>query len=207
MDVEPVEYPWERRKGESEPAWQAFQMYRDMPLSEASMRQVARTLGKSEALIYRWSARHEWVERRSAWDAEQDHRRVEAMTSETVEMAKRHATNAAAYMRTLLLPAEEIIRRIRENRLGLSELTVKELMSLNSQAARVFPTIMAAERIARGQSQGSQHLLRPTQGQAGAVVRTEDQMAEVFAALEQAGLTPGGGGLPFAQGDDDEAGE
>ena len=64
--------PWERRQGESPPAWAAFQVYRDMRVGERSARQVAKMIGKSYTLISRWCATHDWVARTAAWDAEQD---------------------------------------------------------------------------------------------------------------------------------------
>lgn len=202
MDVEQLPYPWERQPGESDQAWEAFTIYRDMPLGEASHRQVAAQLGKAPQLMHRWSSRWEWVERRQTWEAEQDRRRAEAMSNEQVEMARRHATNAAAYMRSLLTPAEELIKRIRSNNgsLDLGGLSNRELVQLTVASARVFPQVMAAERIARGQSQGTQNLLRPTKGMDGAVITNEDQLKQVYAALEQAGLVPGAE-LPFDAGE------
>lgn len=61
---------WERRQGESAKAYQAFVIYRDLG-AERSTSKVAQKLSKSEQLIRRWSAKHEWQQRVEAWDAEQ----------------------------------------------------------------------------------------------------------------------------------------
>lgn len=63
--------PWDRQSGESPPAWEAFQKYRDMGLAR-SLAKVAQDLSKSKPLLSGWSSKHAWVLRAAAWDAEQD---------------------------------------------------------------------------------------------------------------------------------------
>lgn len=59
--------PWERQKGESEKAFEAFVTYRDMG-TKRSLRAVCEKLGKSKTLIDRWSSDKDWVERVRAYD-------------------------------------------------------------------------------------------------------------------------------------------
>lgn len=61
--------PWERQKGESAQAYEAFATYRDMG-TERSIRAVSQKLGKSKTLIDRWSREKSWVERVRAYDNE-----------------------------------------------------------------------------------------------------------------------------------------
>lgn len=63
-----VQQPWDRRDGESLPAWEAFIRYRDLGPGRSSDA-VGKELGKSGGLCERWSARWEWVARCRAWDA------------------------------------------------------------------------------------------------------------------------------------------
>lgn len=63
--------PWDRQPGETDPAWAAFVVYRDLGL-ERSGAKVGKELGKSHQLIERWSAKNAWVTRVQAWDREQD---------------------------------------------------------------------------------------------------------------------------------------
>lgn len=60
---------WERQPEETAKAFEAFAIYRDMG-NDRSIAKVAEKLGKSEALLHRWSSRYEWVKRAAAWDDE-----------------------------------------------------------------------------------------------------------------------------------------
>ncbi len=82
--------PWERQQDESTPAWQAFEMYRNMG-AERSTGKVQRTVGKSKRLIDGWSSKHDWVRRVAAWDREQDRIARKAQLDGIREMNKRHA--------------------------------------------------------------------------------------------------------------------
>lgn len=61
--------PWERQKGESEKAFEAFTAYRDMG-PERTISAVVKRLGKSRTLIDRWKDRWDWQERVRAYDNE-----------------------------------------------------------------------------------------------------------------------------------------
>lgn len=84
---------WERRPEESTPAYAAFVAYRDMG-AERSCAKVARELGKSCTLVTRWSARHRWVERVTAWDAEQEWLWAAELGVRRREAVKRQADTA-----------------------------------------------------------------------------------------------------------------
>lgn len=66
--------PYERRDDESDQAFAAFVMYRDLGL-ERSQRKVAAALNKSETLMGRWAAAHKWRKRTLAYDMEVDRRK------------------------------------------------------------------------------------------------------------------------------------
>lgn len=59
--------PWERQPGESEKAFAAFEIYRDLG-DERSIRAVVQRCNKSASLIGRWSAAYRWVDRAAAYD-------------------------------------------------------------------------------------------------------------------------------------------
>jgi hypothetical protein len=59
--------PWLRQPAESGPAYVTFEAYRDAgPLRRLSA--TARDLGRDYRLVKRWSARHRWQERVTAFD-------------------------------------------------------------------------------------------------------------------------------------------
>ena len=79
--------PWERQKGESAQAYEAFSTYLSMG-AERSTRAVAQKLGKSASLIQRWSRDKGWQERVRAY--ENDLERVadrKAMTERHIGIA------------------------------------------------------------------------------------------------------------------------
>lgn len=81
--------PWERQKGESAQAYEAFVTYRDMG-AERSVTKVAQSLNKSRGLIGRWSSQWNWTERVRAYDNELEKEvRVKAVKDRKA-MTERH---------------------------------------------------------------------------------------------------------------------
>lgn len=59
--------PWERQKGESEQAYEAFAAYRDMG-ADRTIAAVVERLEKSRSLLDRWKDRWDWKERVRQYD-------------------------------------------------------------------------------------------------------------------------------------------
>lgn len=59
--------PWERQKGESGQAYEAFSLYRDKGL-QRTVTAVVNELGKSRSLIDRWKVKWDWENRVRAYD-------------------------------------------------------------------------------------------------------------------------------------------
>ena len=81
--------PWERQPKESDVAFEAFAVYRDMG-AERSHAKVVQKVGKNKGLIARWSRVHGWVARIEAWTDEQDRLTREALTKGVTAMRKKH---------------------------------------------------------------------------------------------------------------------
>lgn len=124
--------PWERQKGESLKAFEAFAVYRDMP--QRSIRTVAQQLDKSATLIGRWSSTHEWQKRVAAWDAEQDRIARQAQIDEIRKMRKRHSDLASA----MLVKAARALQKIPEDEIKAGDVS------------RMVDTAAKLERISRG---------------------------------------------------------
>jgi hypothetical protein len=80
---------WERQDEESDPAWEAFALYRDMGLFR-SLSKVAADVGKDLSLIKGWSRKHSWVIRCRAWDAELDKQDRATVIEARRQMRDRH---------------------------------------------------------------------------------------------------------------------
>jgi hypothetical protein len=96
-----VEQPWERRPKESEQAYQAFLIFRDLG-AERSHEAARERLGKGSGylrVIEDWSGRHEWIERARAWD-----------NHVLKEVHRKAAKNAARWHQRRLDALEEVFR-------------------------------------------------------------------------------------------------
>lgn len=86
---------YERQSKESDPAWEAFQIYRGLGL-DRTLAQVAKTLEKSPTLIGKWSGDWGWRQRVEAWDREVDRKTRQAELKAIGEMRKRHVKMAVS---------------------------------------------------------------------------------------------------------------
>ena len=104
-------HPWEMLETDTLKSFEAFTVYRDM--EDRTLEKVAKKLGKSNKLIERWSAKHNWRERVAAWDEEKDRiirqdllRDIGSMRRRHVKLATDMLTKAAQALARL--PDEEI---------------------------------------------------------------------------------------------------
>lgn len=138
--------PWERREGESAKAFEAFSVYLYMG-TDRSLREVAEKLGKSRALIERWSRTHEWVKRATAYDDDVRRKAASQAHAQAIQksrnMADRHikialemqsvALKALAKLNVEEIDPKNIIAMLREatklereNRADVLQLTAEE---------------------------------------------------------------------------------
>lgn len=89
--------PWERQPDETAKQFEAFRIYRDLG-DERTTKAVSLELGKSLALIQRWSSANKWVERCGAWDMEQDRILRLEQLKDIKKMRRRHADLASAVL-------------------------------------------------------------------------------------------------------------
>lgn len=89
-DREP--YPWTRRDGETDVAWEAFGVYlRQSPRSQAK---AAEALGKSTTVINKWAQKYSWVERATAYDRYLETAATDGLAEELVRVRTRHLSLA-----------------------------------------------------------------------------------------------------------------
>lgn len=99
--------PWERQKGESARAFEAFLVYLQMG-PERSQQAVAQRCSKSVSLIRRWSSDNKWVERCRAWDNYLQQEAKKAAVAEVRKMNQRHAKMASAIQATAMQALQEL---------------------------------------------------------------------------------------------------
>jgi len=81
---------WERQQNEGPEAFEAAHIYIEMGEGRSTYK-VADQVGKSIALIQRWSSQHDWVERARAFDNYLLRRDLEELEADRVKARKRHA--------------------------------------------------------------------------------------------------------------------
>ena len=91
--------PWERQKGESAQAYEAFVTYRDMG-AERSVTRVSQSLNKSRGLIGRWSSQWNWTERVRAYDNELEKEARAKAVKDRKAMTERHIGIAMQVQKT-----------------------------------------------------------------------------------------------------------
>lgn len=92
---------WEKQKGESAQAFEAFKTYRDMGAARSNAK-VGRQLGKSKQLMDQWSKRWMWVARAEAYDMEQDRIERAELAEYRRQMHKRHRQLASTVQSRLI---------------------------------------------------------------------------------------------------------
>jgi hypothetical protein len=128
---------WDRLDDETPRAYEAANLYFSLGPCR-SIARVAQELGKSETLIGRWSAKHAWVRRADAWDAQ------------AVRLQReRDAVEQAASRRVMF--DEHARLGVELRRIGIAHLRNPETRPLTiSEATRLVTCGAQMEREARG---------------------------------------------------------
>lgn len=134
---------WERQPDETAKAFQAFAMYRDLGPGKRSLAEVGRQLGKSKALMDRWSVRHQWVNRVTEFDAEQDRKKLLEVEELRKEMAERHARIG-----------QQMLNAVAKRLVGTEDGKVDPIdpnILTPTELARITEVASRLERLARGE--------------------------------------------------------
>lgn len=126
----PEVLPWERQPDESTKAYEAFGIYRDMG-TERSIAKVSEKLGKSEALLERWSRTYDWVKRAAAWDLEADRLATKKLLNDIANMRARQRKQALK----MQVKGLELLKEINPGDAKLSEIV--SLMKLGMEQERI----------------------------------------------------------------------
>lgn len=89
--------PWERQKGESGKAYEAFVIYRDLKPADRNLIAVSKTLHKSLPLLYKWKSTWEWDNRVLRFDAYVQQNAIADYQRKVREMNARHVMIAYGF--------------------------------------------------------------------------------------------------------------
>lgn len=134
--------PYERRESETDPAWGAFILYRDMGL-DRSLAKVAAQLGKSDVLMSRWSSHHGWRKRVLAYDMEADRRQRIGALKGIEDMRRRHTRLAQRLQHLGHLELEKLVKAAEKHAIA-GTLDSALVLKLIEQGAKM-------ERVVRGE--------------------------------------------------------
>lgn len=198
--------PWERMTNESSQAFGAWLTYMELPPGERSLSRVASDLSRSGTLIANWSGRWQWQQRIGAWEQHLKRAEQRGAVVEAERMGKRQATHLASMAAVLILPAQELLRRLQDGKVKWETLTDAELYGLSILGARVMPQLVRAERLVRGQPTD---IVEAADEDGRSHIPLEEEWSKTFyGTLETLGivLTQDGLGLPaLPAGEDSES--
>lgn len=143
--------PWERQFNESLSAFTAYELFQNQG-SKRTLTKVVEILGCNRTNVTRWKSRWAWNERALAWDNEQARVRRAAFLGEIEEMGRRQARNAQDISDALMVPVMAFLDNRDLNPDILRGMKSDELFALVARAAKEWPGIMKAERLARGET-------------------------------------------------------
>lgn len=154
-DNEPQNPPnplWARQPGETDKAFEAFAVYRDLGPAR-SLTIAGRELGKSKATLERWCVRFKWVERVSAWDDEADRLSRERDLLERQDARRRMLDAHAKGGMELHAIGAAVLRDYDVTDPEHGEEAKKRIAGLTvAEAARIMEIGAKLERLARGET-------------------------------------------------------
>lgn len=143
--------PWLRLADETDRQWELFKFYRDLgPIRTTTM--VATHFEVSQPTVQNMYAKKDWRARVVAFDQFEDRIYTAQRVTAIREMADRHANMVVDAITGLNKPLEILLKKLEDENF-VRELELEDataLLSIARQSAKVLPTLMSAERLARG---------------------------------------------------------
>jgi hypothetical protein len=149
--------PWERLPGETDKAFKAFCVYRDLRQNRSFSALLDRLGKKSKTQFAVWSRKNNWQVRVRAFDDDEDRKNRIKQQESIQKMNERQAQQAETFQRIVFLPVtafSERLKKDKDNKMpaieDLNKLTTVELIDLIIQVSRSYGNLVNIERIARG---------------------------------------------------------
>lgn len=141
----------EKETEETNKSYEFYLVYQNMGYKR-TLKKVAEEVQVSVREIEKLSSKYGWVSRVDKFDKQQAQIRYNAMKSEIEEMGKRQGSHALQMTYSLITPAQELLKRLKEKKeLDFAQLSDVELVAIVSKIAHPFKMLTEVERIAKGQ--------------------------------------------------------
>lgn len=137
--------PWERQKGESEKAYEAFAIYRDLG-EERTVSAVVKKLEKSRTLIDRWKKNYQWEERVRLYDNWLEKKTQAKVVKNRKDMINRHIS-IAKNLQGLALNA---MRNADSDKMSIKD--IREVLKMATELERISQS-MAESNINKEQQE------------------------------------------------------
>ncbi len=201
--------PWYQQGEESDFFHALFLQFRDQGLGRSVVAgwrwYRAEKLGRAnEKSYYEYAKAYDWRERARLWDQYEEAQYQLARGIARREMAERHEEKIGEAIDAIVVPFEALTTALKDDAFLLQLVNMKpaRLIDITNRAARALPSLMSAERLARGEAT---EIVAGTIEVNHNVTIERDQIAEILGVLEEAGALPVG--LPdseFVEIDDAE---
>jgi hypothetical protein len=194
---------YDRRPGEPQAAYHAFQHYLQQPAPERSRDRAYRShqtgcrkragfTGRASGRWMAWISDWRWIERAQAWDDHQGKLASEKVFKDQVDARVRHARMANAALQSLTIPSrallevlqdqtvmQRLVAEAREHTRG-----VIRLIELVTWAAKAIPGLVDVERMALGMSRDVIEITEPKREDAlGVRIRQDAAATDLAIAL------------------------
>lgn len=136
--------PWDRQKGESEKAYEAFAVYRDMG-EERTVSAVVKKLEKSRTLIDRWKKNYQWEERVRLYDNWLEKKARQKVVKNRQDMIDRHIQIA----QNLQGKAMSALQNADSDRMSFKD--IREILKIATELERVTQGMAEAESMTKEQ--------------------------------------------------------
>jgi hypothetical protein len=148
--------PWERQSAETNKAWNAFRIYRDMDPAERSTEKVRKVIGCNTARhLETWSSQYDWVSRAGAYDAHMDELKRNQRERERLAASERRIQLAKNMQLVGGAKIQEIGKKIQD---ALSKGEALPAISLKDAAALIDAGVKL-ERLEAGLTTGNTGLM------------------------------------------------
>lgn len=183
---------WERLPNETNKAYSAFCVYRDLRHDRSFTRVQAKLGKKSRTYIAYWSKKYKWVERVRAFD-DYEEKLIRQKHIESIQkMNERQSRQSKAFQKVLYLPVVTLLKRLKKNSNNkisaiedLNKLNTLQLIELIGQISKNYSNLVNTERIARGApteiGKSENTLIIPEQNfKYGEIVANDEKAAEAL---------------------------